>query len=86
MPKRYTVRDLAERFVTTDKTIRRWIDEGKDIIDPFTKEKFIPGKDPGGNWLFVIAVITVPAQTDEIPGKPASATRLRRRVLSPGVK
>lgn len=86
MSKRFTVQHLAERFCTTDKTIRRWIDEGRDIIDPFTHEKFTPGKDPGGNWLFVVTVIPLPGQPEECPSKPAPTARLRRRVLSSGVK
>lgn len=85
MQKRYTVQHLAERFQNTEKTIRRWIDEGRDIIDPFTNEQFIPGKDPGGNWLFIVKIIVPPhAPEDEV--RHPIPLRPRRRVISNGIK
>lgn len=84
MPRYMTVKDLAQLFVTTEKTIRRWIDEDRDIT--FDGMNYRPEKDPGGNWLFVVTVIAAPQSTDEYPRKPVPAMRLRRRVLSPGIK
>lgn len=78
MARYLTVQDLAQRFGCTDKTVRRWIDEGKEIVDPFTNEHFLPGKDPGGSWIFKVA--QAPREAE-----PLFRPRKVRRTLSGGV-
>ena len=78
-----TVKDISVIFRTTEKTIRRWIDEGRDIT--FDGKSYLPKKDPGGNWLFVVRIVVAPADGGETRGKPIGIFP-RRRVISNGIK
>lgn len=81
MPTYVTVQHLAEMFHRDMQTIRRWIDEGRDIS--FDGRRYVPKKDPGGAWLFIVKIIA-PLPDDE-PSHPVPL-RPRRRVISNGVK
>lgn len=62
-----TVIDMSVRFPNPrtgkprdEKTIRRWIDEGKPII--FDGNQYLPEKDPGGRcWRFKV----IPAPVED---------------------
>lgn len=54
-PRYYTVKDVAERFKKTDFTVRRWINEGREVVIDGVKCE--PKKDPGGrDWVFISIV------------------------------
>lgn len=79
MPTYYTVKHLAAIFHRSEQTIRRWVDEGRDIS--FDGKRYDPQKDPGGEWLFVVQALVVE------PAEPAPAVQKRpvRRIYSPGI-
>lgn len=71
-----TVRDVADIFHRSEKTIRRWIEENRQI--QFDSRIYIPQRDPGGCWLFVVHVVNENRQA------PIGLTK-RRRILSEGI-
>ena len=48
----FTKHELARMFKCSTRTIQRWIDEGKSIR--FNKKEYVPEKDPGGQWRFIV--------------------------------
>ena len=73
-----TVQNLSKLFHRDAQTIRRWIDEGREIV--FDGWRYVPEKDPAGNWLFVMHLVE--AATSE----QVVVSVRRRRVLSSGIK
>ena len=83
MIQRYmTVKDVAGLFQKSEKTIRRWIEEGKDIR--FDGQVYVPKKDPSGHcWTFIIQI--APAREEDMLRHPVRL-RSRRQILSNGIK
>jgi phage terminase Nu1 subunit (DNA packaging protein) len=47
-----TKRELTRLFKCSDRTVQRWIDEGRPIC--FDGKEYRPEKTPGGQWRFVV--------------------------------
>lgn len=74
-----TVRDIAEMFKKSERTIWRWIDEGKKI--EFDEKLYLPDKDPGGCWRFKVII-----KSETRPVNLISEIKSSRRVYSSGIK
>lgn len=76
------VKELRESGLEySEKTIRRWIDEGRDIT--FGDRHYAYQKDPGGGWYFVV---TVALRSEGDAVRHPVPLRPRRRILSGGIK